>query len=173
MGEYEDRYPDAFGRGEAIEWEATQRHFSHVGLPRQVRDDQPAIAEAGGDAPQVVNLQEPGPRRVPTFRTRHIERARRPLVERTPREICDDVYEQLNSSSFIDTTGVSITVDGSEVTLAGTINSLIAISLARALASNVPGVGRVQVQLRVQPRVSPAARDKEIGGSPLYKVADF
>jgi len=78
------------------------------------------------------------------------ERPRQPLGERTPRQICDEVAEQLDASPFIDVSGIEITVDGAEVTLGGTINSLIAISLARALVSNVPGVARVQTQLRVK-----------------------
>lgn len=152
MSEYEDRYPDAYGRGE--EAEPRPRHFFGLGLSRQVRDDEPAVAEERRDAPTVVDLQDVGGaawarRPAPP---RQVERPQRPLVERGPGEICDDVAEQLNSSPFIDTSGISITVDGPEVTLGGTINSLIAISLARALASSVPGVSRVQVQLRVQPR---------------------
>ncbi len=101
-------------------------------------------AEAA-DVPVPVNTQvSPRP-------TRHVERVQRPLVERAPQEICDDVFAQLNASPSIDASGISISVDGSEVTLEGTINSLIAVSMARALASNVPGVSRVQVQLRVRP----------------------
>jgi len=158
MGDYEDRYPDAFGRGEEIDPGPEHRHFRGVGLSRQVRDDKPAIAEARGDAPMVVNIQQPDTIREPALappRSRYVERPRerprRPLVARTPRQICDDVAEQLNASPFIDATGISITVDDSEVTLDGTINSLIAISLAQALVSNVSGVSRVQVRLRVQP----------------------
>lgn len=155
MGEYEDRYPDAFGRGEEIDPEPRRRHFPGLGVPRQVRDDEPAIVDTRTDAQSVVNIQEGSAEsvrgRLPRQPPRHVERPRRPLVQRTPREICDDVYEQLNASPFIDASGISVTVDGADVRLDGTINSLIAISLARALAGNVPGVGRVEVQLRVQP----------------------
>jgi hypothetical protein len=140
MGEYEDRYPDSYGHGETTEPKEEHRHFSGIGLPRQVRDGEPVVIR-----PDPQRLAEQAP---PALRP--VERPRQPLVERTPREICDDVYEQLNASPFIDASGISITVDGSEVTLTGTINSLIAISLARALTTNVPGVSRVQVQLRVQ-----------------------
>src|SRR5258708_2358171 len=126
MGEYETAYPDAYGRSE--ETEPRPRRFLGRGLPRQVRDGEAAIAEAGEHRPMVVNTDETAraTRRAPP--PRHAERPRRPLVERTPREICDDVAEQLNASPFIDTSGITITVNGAEVTLAGTINSLIAIS---------------------------------------------
>ena len=168
MSEYEDRYPDAYGRQEETEPEPRRRHFLGIGLPRQVRDPEPPLAEARRDAPPVVNIQDAGrapwAQRAP--QPRHVERPRRPLVERSPQEICDDVAEALAGSPFIDASGISVTVDGSEVTLDGTINSLIAISLAKALVSNVPGVGRVQVQLRVQP----APRTYETAGGPVRRI---
>ena len=157
MSEYEDRYPDAYGRQEETDQKPRRRRFLGLGLPRQVRDSESPLAEERHDAPPVVNLEEasraPLAQRPP--QPRHVERPRHPLVERSPQEIRDDVVERLASNAFIDTSGISATVDGSEVTLDGTINSLIAISLAKALASSVPGVGRVQVQLRVQPASRP------------------
>ena len=170
MPEYEDRYPDVYGPREESELQPRRRHFLGIGLPRRVRDPEPPLAEARRDAPPVLNIQDasraPWARRVP--QPRHVERSRRPLVERNPQEICDDVAEALAGSPFIDVSDVSVTVDGSEVTLGGTINSLIAISLAKALASNVPGVGRVQVQLRVQP----APRTYEIGGGSVRRIEE-
>ena len=157
MSDYEDRYPDAYGRQEETEPKPRRRHFFGLGLSRQVRDSESPLAEQRRDAPPVVNLQEEGraPLTQRPSQPRHVERPRHPLVERSPQEIRDDVTEQLAGNAFIDTSGISVTVDGSEVTLDGTINSLIAISLAKALASNVPGVGRVQVQLRVPPTARP------------------
>ena len=142
MGEYEDRYPDAYRHGEETEPEAEHRRYLGVRLPRQVRDGHPAAVERprGSETPA-----RPAPQ------PRIVEHVRQAPVARTPREICDDIYEQLKDSPFIDASGIAISVDGSEVTLDGTINSLIAIALARALVTNIPGVSRVQVQLRVQP----------------------
>jgi hypothetical protein len=137
MGEYEDRYPEAYGHGEETDPDAAKRRFRGLGLPRQVRDNSPVAldpAQASGAAPRPP---------------RPVERPSRPIVKRSPQEICDDVYVALNSEPAIDTSGISISVDGSEVTLDGTINSLIAVSIAQALVSNVPGVSRVHVQLRV------------------------
>jgi hypothetical protein len=122
MGEYEERYPESYGNSE----ETT----------------------AAEPQPVIVNMPEAGAAPPPP---RHVERAQRPLVERPAHEICDDVFEQLNASPFIDASGISISVDGSEVTLDGTIDTLFAVSVAKSLTSNVPGVSRVQVQLRVQP----------------------
>ncbi|HTW51276.1 MAG TPA: BON domain-containing protein [Stellaceae bacterium] len=168
MSEYEDRYPDAYGRREETDPEPRWRRFLGLGLPRQVRDSESPLAEARADTPPVVDIQEPGPT-PPTERPRqprHIERLRRPLVERSPQEICDDIAQQLAASPFIDEAGIAITVDGAEATLAGTVNSLIEISLAKALVSNVPGVARVQVQLRV----TPAPRPYETSGGPARKA---
>lgn len=138
MGEYEDRYPEAYGHHEDIE--PSDRHFGGVGLPRQVRGDLPAdnrplAGEAGpGETPPA-----------PIARPMHAD------IVRTPREICDDIWQQLDRSPFIDASGVTVSVADTEVTLDGTINSLIAISLAQSLAANVAGVSRVQVRLRVKP----------------------
>jgi hypothetical protein len=165
MSEYEDRYPDAYGRREETDPEPRWRRFFGFGLPRQVRDSEPALAEARSDAPPVVDIQEAGPAPAPQRppQPRRIERPRRPLVERDAQEICDDIAQQLAANRSIDASGISITVNGAEVTLGGTVNSLIEISLAQALVSNVPGVGRVQVQLRVQPAPRPY---ETAGGSP-------
>jgi hypothetical protein len=132
MGEYEDRYPDAYGHGEVIESDANASHLTRSELPRQTRD--PPLSILRPDA------RPASPRREPTVRT---------FVVRSPRDIVIDVTEQLDNSPFIDASGIIVTVDDSEVTLEGTINSLMAISLAKALVSNIAGVSRVQVRLRV------------------------
>jgi hypothetical protein len=153
MGEYEDRYPDAYGHGEVIDKDVTERHFTGIGPPRQTRNPEPAAG---------------APRLQAHKAAAHRERVARPLVARPPQDIRADVSEQLNDSPFIDATGITVTVDGSEVTLEGTIYSLIAIALARALASNIAGVGRVQVRLRVQA----APRTYETAATSAYKVEE-
>jgi hypothetical protein len=168
MGEYEESYPEAYGRKE--ETAPRRRHFLGFSLPRQVRDAEPAVAEARSDAAavEVVNIDAPEPAVYahPPQPERHAERPHQPLARRTPLEIGADVALQLAESPFIDASDVSVTVDSSEVTLSGTINSLIAISLAQALATNVPGVSRVQVRLRVRP----ATRTYGTAGTPVYKI---
>ena len=169
MGEYEESYPDAYGRRE--EKASVRRHFLGFGLPRQVRDAEPAVAEARRDAASVevadIEAQPPAASRAPAPQPlRHAARPRRPLVQRTPEEIRNEVVHQLAGSPFIDASDIAVTVDGSEVTLSGTINSLIAIALAQACASNVPGVSRAQVRLRVRP----ATRSYETAVTPVYKI---
>jgi hypothetical protein len=138
MGEYEDRYPEAYGHNE--DTEPRGRHFLGWGLSRQVRG-----------APAAEQRPQPAP--APPAKARPAAAPAAPETKadlvRTPREICDDIWEQLNQSPFIDASRVTVSVDGSEVTLDGTINSLIAISLAQSLAANVAGVTRVQVRLRL------------------------
>jgi osmotically-inducible protein OsmY len=167
MGEYEDSYPDAYHRRE--ETAPRRRHFLGLGFSRQVRDIEPAVAEARGDAASVdvVNIDAPNASRArPPQPAWQAERPRQPLARRTPQEIVADVTQQLTESPFIDASDISVTVDGSEVTLSGTINSLIAISLAQALATNVPGVSRVQGRLRVRP----ATRTYETAGTVVHKI---
>lgn len=141
MGEYEERYPEAYGHGEDVE--PRKRHFLGWGLPRQVRGGLSVEKRPQSGATPSAEAQTPPSRPTPAA-----EPAKTALV-RTPREICDDVWERLNQSPFIDASRVTVSVDGAEVTLDGTINSLIAISLAQSLAADVTGVGRVQVRLRV------------------------
>jgi BON domain-containing protein len=171
MAEYEDAYPDAYGRREETDTASKFRRFMKFGLPRQVRDKEPAVAATRHDAPQIVNIREPAPQRTPPVTTRHVERPRQPLVHRTAREICDDVHEALASSPFIDMSGIVITVDDSDVTLDGTINSLIAISLAKALTTGVPGVSRVEVRLRVRPTRRVYETLAEMPDAPVDKIA--
>ena len=143
MGEYEDRYPEAYGHGE--DTEPRDRHFLGRGLPRQVRG---IFRVEGGQRPQAPASSPPTAAPMPAAAA--VQPTKSDMV-RTSREICDDVWERLNQSPFIDASHVTVSVDGSEVTLDGTINSLIAISLAQALAAAVAGVKRVQVRLRVDP----------------------
>src|SRR5665213_826846 len=154
MGEYEDRYPDSFGRGEETASTPQHRHFVGLDLPRQVRDDEPAIAEKPDEAPPAPPLAQSS--------ERHHEHPRRVFIEREPRVIQEDVQERLGESPFVDAAGISVLVEGSTVTLDGTVDSLFAVSVAKSLASNVPGVSRVQAELRVVPTlrsyaVAPAA----------------
>ena len=141
MGEYEDRYPEAYGQGEATAAPkpaakpARRRRFLGIGLPRQVRGEVPA-----GDRPL---SGQPEQRPSPLAHPMHSD------VPRTPRQICDDIWERLNQEPSIDISGITVSVADTEVTLDGTINSLIAISLAQTLVASVAGVSRVQVSLRV------------------------
>jgi hypothetical protein len=122
MGEYEDSYPEAYRRRE--ETAPRKRHFLGFGfgLPRQVRDAEPAVAEARDDAASVavvnIDAADDAARIHPPQPARAVERPRQPLVRLTPPEIRDDIAQQLSESPFIDESDISVTVDGSAVTLA-------------------------------------------------------
>jgi hypothetical protein len=149
MGEYEDRYPDAYGHNEVTETDAAERHFSKVGLTRQVRDAPGETAPA--DSPTIVRLENtPAAPEPPQPATRRPPPDTMSMI-RTPRQICDDISEQLTANPYIDAGEVTVTMRDDEVTLDGTINSLIAVSMARAIAENTAGVHRVQMQLKVRP----------------------
>ena len=79
------------------------------------------------------------------------ERPRRVFIERVPGDVQRDVQERLNDSPFVDASGISVSVAASEVTLDGTVDTPFAVSVAKSLASNVSGVGRVVSQLQVKP----------------------
>jgi BON domain-containing protein len=146
MGEYEERYPDAFGRGEETETEPKHRPFR--GLPRQVRSEEPVPA----DAPTVAEgTNLPNPPVAKPAPVHHEPLPRRVFVERPAADIRANVEERLKDAPYVDASTISVAVDGSEVRLDGTVSTLFAVSVARSLASNVPGVSRVQVQLRVAP----------------------
>src|SRR5579862_3812351 len=100
MSEYEDRYPDAYGRREETDPKPRWRRFLGLGLPRQIRGSGPPTENVGEAAP-APSTQRP---RQP----RHIERPRQPLVERNPQEIYDDIAKQLAASPFIDASGIAV-----------------------------------------------------------------
>lgn len=156
MGEYEDRYPDAFGRGEEVDTPKKHRHFLNRGLPRQVRDHHPAAVDEPQNPERPQDLAPPPlpPPMAPIAPRADDAAPPRPAPAPHPAgEIREDIYEQLTVSPFIDASDIAISVDGAEVTLDGTLTSLIGIviALAKALPDSSPGAGRLQVRLRVRP----------------------
>jgi osmotically-inducible protein OsmY len=124
MGEYEDRYPEAYGRDDVIERNSST--VASVGAPMP----RPAPDKAATETPRPVLISQP--------------------TVRTASDIRADAIRELTASPFIDAAGIDVAVaEGGAVTLAGTINSLIAIAIAKALVSNIGGVSRVETQLRV------------------------
>src|ERR1700735_4392939 len=110
MGEYEDRYPDAFGRGKEIDPEPKHDRLPGVGLPDQVRDDQvrgdgPAVAESPEEAapvPAAIPAEPSKPAAPLPGPERGQERPRRVFIERVPGDVQRDVQERLNDSPFVD-----------------------------------------------------------------------
>ena len=100
MGEYEDRYPEAYGHGG--DTEPRERHFLGRGLPRQIRS---IFRVEGQRQPQAPAGSQPAAAGTPAAPA-----AKTDMV-RTPREICDDVWERLNQSPFIDASRITVSVE--------------------------------------------------------------
>lgn len=69
--------------------------------------------------------------------------------QRSDERIKEDVCERLSDDSFIDASDIDVKVEGSEVTLSGTVDSRTAKRRAEDLIENVSGVKNVQNNLRV------------------------
>jgi hypothetical protein len=76
--------------------------------------------------------------------------------ERSDQRIREDVCDRLMQDPEIDATGLTVNVQGGEVTLEGTVDSKNAKRLAEDVAEDVPGVREVNNRLRV---------DREFGRS--------
>jgi hypothetical protein len=180
MGEYEDRYPEAYGRGEEAAQPAAEPE--HPPQPRQVRDVPGPIPVPSEAQPQARQLRE----RAPLFRSRlglgaaaetapswrhgpasappgiveptappisaegsHRGRGPRGYV-RSPQRIHEDICDRLTENPFIDASDIEVSTNGAEVTLAGAVDSLIALRQAEAIAWEVVGVGHVHNDLQVR-----------------------
>jgi len=156
MGEYEDRYPEAYGRGEEVPTGPAEEGTNLVGPPRQVRDtlrDQRDIKETGHerlrerprDAAPISSApagrgEMHGPYRGvgPRGYTRAAERIR------------EDVCDRLTEDPFIDASDIEVFVTGTEVFLRGVVENRVAQRQAQSIAEDVVGVRRVDNELRVR-----------------------
>ncbi|MBB5754376.1 BON domain-containing protein [Prosthecomicrobium pneumaticum] len=75
---------------------------------------------------------------------------------RSSARILEDVNDRLAEDSFLDASEIEVTVDGTEVTLAGTVESRRDRRRAEDLAQDVLGVTYVQNNLRVRPPAPPS-----------------
>jgi hypothetical protein len=152
MGEYEDRYPDAYGRDEAKGQPPPREEVVHPSAPRQVRDvaagpsgrtETPASwrhvsAGAGGaglPAERAGGFRGIGPRG----------------YRRTPERIYEDICDRLTDNPFIDASDIDVATSGTEIVLSGSVDSAIALSQAQQIAAEVVGVSHVHNRLRVRP----------------------
>ncbi len=158
MGEYEDRYPEAYRREEpapqppaaperspARERSSLRSRFG-LGTPRETA---PAWQHGRNEPPRSVGntYRGVGPRG----------------YVRAPERIYEDVCDRLTDNPFIDASEIEVTVSGAEVTLAGSVDGVIALRQAEAIAQEVAGVTRVHNRLTVLPianlaRQAPPAR---------------
>lgn len=160
MGEYEDRYPDAYGRGEEAARPPDQQAAGQAMPPRPVRDRSfwrtrfglgaaAETAPAWQHAPSAPRLIEPT---APPPRSQGAYRGVGPRgYVRSPERIYEDICDRLTDNPFIDASDIEVSVSGTEVALAGSVDSAIALRQAEAIAQEVAGVGHVRNRLIVRP----------------------
>jgi hypothetical protein len=140
MGEYEDRYPDAYGRDETSGQPTAREEVIHPAGPRQVRDPTVRVPEH----PETPSGQ-------PITRVAASYRGIGPRgYRRSPERIYEDVCDRLTDNPFIDASDIEVAMSGRELTLSGTVDSEIALSQTQRIAEEVAGVGRVHNRLRVR-----------------------
>jgi osmotically-inducible protein OsmY len=76
---------------------------------------------------------------------------------RSDDRIREDIHDRLTDDWMLDATNITVTINGGEVTLDGTVNSREDKRRAEDLADNVSGVRHVQNNLRVQQQGSETA----------------
>jgi len=171
MGDYEDRYPEAYGRGEAPRSSEADKP-KPAPAPRQTHDrltaglrqrvglgtPTPGTApvetgwrHAPAVAPEPVGTVEPtrqaDPAPLPAGRFRGL--GPRGYVRSSAR-IYEDICDRLTDNPFVDATDIDVAVTEIEVTLRGTVDSVEAARQAEAIAQETVGVTRVRNELTLR-----------------------
>ena len=165
MGEYEERYPDAYGRDETAGEPPTAAELNLP--PRQHRQTTLLRARLGiGAAAETAPAWQHAPsaptrpaeaegvRTIePTAPRRRAEGSYRGLgprgYTRSDQRIYEDVCDRLTDNPFIDASDIEVTVRGGAVTLAGSIDNMVALRQAEEIAWETAGVGHVRNELIV------------------------
>lgn len=71
--------------------------------------------------------------------------------KRSDERISEEVHQRLTDDSWIDASGINVSVSGGEVTLSGTVESREAKHRAERVVEDLSGVAHVQNNLRIQP----------------------
>src|SRR6266851_6246447 len=168
MGEYEDRYPEAYGRGEEPAQEDRK-----APPPRQGHD---RFALRGRFGLGAATERPPTWDHAPSERAHIIEPTAppdrpRPLdyrgigprgYVRSPERIYEDLCDRLTENPFIDASDITVSVTGSEVRLAGSVDSPIVARQVEVIARQVSGVSWVHNDLRLRPAgEAPASSARE------------
>jgi osmotically-inducible protein OsmY len=177
MGEYEERYPDAYGRSEtATRPTAAQGSETTHEPPRQSRDrslfsrlGSVAVAESSrgwqhSRAKQEAEASLRPPPGTPVSDTpvsdeiavtsppSALHRGRGPRgYVRTADRILEDLCDRLTENPFVDASDIEVSVSGSEVILEGTVDSDTAYRQTQAIAEEIIGVSHVRNHLAIRP----------------------
>ena len=162
MGEYEERYPDAYGRDETAGQPPTAAEL-HL-PPRQHRQSTLFNTRFGGSGaapawqhgptgqtppamPEESRLVEPTG---PLDRGRASYRGLGPRgYVRSDQRIYEDLCDRLTENPFIDASDIAVTVRDRAVTLAGSVDNILALHQAEEIAREVAGVANVRNDLIV------------------------
>jgi hypothetical protein len=160
MGEYEDRYPDAYGRGQ-------EPAPQGVPPPTEARD-RFALRRRFGLGPLGPTMEraptwQHAQRELPNLPRRMVEPTAQPAQSevnyrgvgprgyvRSPARIYEDICDRLTYDSLIDASDIEVAISGVEVTLSGSVDSAMAVRQAEAIARDVAGVKQVRNALSVQ-----------------------
>ncbi|MGE5271661.1 MAG: BON domain-containing protein [Thiohalocapsa sp.] len=162
MGEYEDRYPEAYGREEpAITHEPISpvrpqdrvpgpQRFSlrswFSGHPMAAPAAPAGWEHARRDCPAATEAAvAPPPRATGDYRGV----GPRGYV-RSPQRIYEDICDRLTDHPLIDASDIEVQITGVEVILAGSVDNRVTASRAEAVAREVSGVTSVRNALRVR-----------------------
>ena len=152
MGEYEERYPDAYGRDETAGQPPTAADL-HL-PPRQHRQStlyniRGGLGAAGETPPVAVEgsrLVEPAPPR----QSRASYRGLGPRgYVRSDQRIYEDICDRLTENPFIDASDIAVSVRDRTVTLTGSVDNILALHHAEGMAREVAGVADLRNDLIV------------------------
>lgn len=154
MGEYEDRYPDAYGRENAAREQTPASPREEIVRPTA----RPPMREPGAPAAAMAPLSDVRPASGrPASDWQHepagtgTYRGLGPRgYTRSPQRIYEDICDRLTENPFIDASDVEVRVEGLAVTLSGSVDSGIASRQAEQIAAEVVGVSRVHNRLTVR-----------------------
>jgi hypothetical protein len=165
MGEYEERYPDAYGRDETAGQPSAAADL-HL-PPRQHRQStlfntrfgvgaatETAPTWQHGPTDQTPPAMPEGSRLIePTaspHRTRASYRGLGPRgYVRSDQRIYEDICDRLTENPFIDASDITVSVRDRKVTLAGSVDNMLALHQAEEITREAAGVADLRNDLLV------------------------
>jgi hypothetical protein len=178
MGEYEDRYPDAYGRDEPPAPTPPRPEDRREAPARQARERFSRRGLLGAGTPSEAAASSAAWQHAPAAPVQTIEPTARPVSARPaardyrgvgprgyvrgPTRIYEDICDRLTDHPLIDASDIEVSISGIQVTLQGSVDNAITAGRAEAIAREVPGVKAVRNTLTVRdggqtgpPRPSP------------------
>jgi len=165
MGEYEEPYPDAYGRDET---EGEPPAPAELYLPpRQHRQSTLFRTRFGGGADEPARTWRHAPAEPPpAVEARAVAGSYRGLgprgYVRSDQRIYEDICDRLTENPFIDASDISVTVRDRRVVLAGRLDNSIALGQAEEIACEVAGVVEVRSELVVRQAPAEAAAGEPV-----------